>query len=310
MRSEFGLIEKLKSLVPKTLQGKPGIGDDAAVIEGPGGDKWLLTTDAIGEGFDFVWGKASPEKVGRKALAINLSDIAAMGGVPVAFVATLGIPRKVKGAWVEKFYRGMIRLAKRYKTLCVGGDLTASREFFASVALLGRVSSEEIIFRRGAKQGDWIGVTGRLGGSILGHHLDFEPRIFEARFLAQKFHPTAMMDISDGLWQDLEHLLGASRVGARLDLEHIPVSRDALNLAQGNSAKALVHALTDGEDFELLFTVPSARRHSLELAWRKKFPTVSLSWIGIIQEGRGIEWTRGDKPTTPPLASKKGFAHF
>ncbi len=310
IHGEFRLIERLKSLIPRSLQGKPGIGDDAAVIEGPGGDRWLLATDAIGEGFDFIWEKHSPEKVGRKALGINLSDIAAMGGEPAAFVVTLGIPSRVKQDWVEKFYKGMISLAKKYKTLCVGGDVTASREFFASVALLGRVPSKEIVLRRGAKKGDLIGVTGTLGGSILGHHLDFEPRIREARFLAQEFHPTAMMDISDGLWQDLEHILKASRAGARLDLKHIPLSRAALKLAGGDPAKALAHALTDGEDFELLFTLPPGRRRPLESAWRKKFPAAPLSWIGVVRSGRGIEWARGGKPVSPPRVSKKGFSHF
>lgn len=307
---EFDLIEHLKRKIPRRMQGKIGIGDDAAVFQGGGGEL-LLTTDAIVEGVDFFRNKAAPELVGRKALAINLSDIAAMGGSPIAFVVTLGISRSLDTQWIDKFYEGMIGLAKKYKTLLVGGDMTTSRDFFASIALVGHAKSAEIVSRSGAKPGDLIGVTGTLGGSILGHHLNFEPRIPEGRFLAQRVHPNAMMDISDGLLQDLEHILKDSRAAAKLDLDQIPVSEDAMKLAKGNPAKALEHALADGEDFELLFTVRADQKANLERGLKEEFPRLRLSWIGTVEPGSGkIDFCRASKAVPPPKLKKWGFSHF
>ena len=311
MLNEFELIERLKRKIPRKLQGRYGIGDDAAVLDGPGPAKWLFTTDAMVEGVDFIRGKIATEMAGRKALAMNLSDIAAMGSEPVAFVVTLGIPRNLKISWLEKFYEGMIRLAKKYKTSCVGGDITSAKQFFCSIALMGRANPGTFITRAGAKAGDWIGVTGMLGGSILGRHFRFEPRIHEARFLAREFRPNAMMDISDGLLQDLGHILKSSGVGARLDLDRIPVSRAAQKLSGGDQTKALKHALTDGEDFELLFTVSPRLKNRLERAWKRRFLRLSLSWIGRIQPGKGkIDCFRGKKSVPAPRFRKTGFSHF
>ena len=311
MKSEFALIELLRKKIPRKMQGSFGIGDDAAVLPGSAGEKLLFTTDVLVEGVDFIRGKTRARLVGRKALAVNLSDIAAMGATPHAFVISLGIPRKLSEKWILKFYGGMIALAKKYKVLCVGGDISRSRQFFASMAMIGRTRPGEVVTRGGARPGDLIAVTGRLGGSILGRHLRFEPRIPEARFLAARFHPTAMMDLSDGLWQDLGHILKGSGVGAKLALDKIPVSRDAFKLARGNSGAALRHALTDGEDFELLFTLPVVKKESLERAWKLRFPRLPLSWIGRIVAGAGpISCLRKGKPTAPPRLAKKGYSHF
>lgn len=312
--SEFELIDRLRKKIPRRLQGPLGIGDDAGVLPGAGTGlprPCILTTDTIVEGVDFRFGEISPERAGRKSLAVNLSDVAAMGAQPVAFVVALGIPKNLSEHWIEKFYEGMIGLAKRYSVHCVGGDISRAREFFVSITLVGREGKGSIVTRAGARPGDWIAVTGSLGGSILGRHFRFEPRIWEGLFLSYRFHPHSMIDISDGLVQDLGHILKASRVGAQLDLDQIPVSSDAQKLARRNFQKALEHALTDGEDFELLFTIPAARRKRLESEWRKHFPRVRLSWIGRIQTRREkIEWCWKGKRIPPPRLKKAGFAHF
>lgn len=310
MESEFGLIEMLKKKIPRSLQGQIGIGDDAAVLAGPGRERLLLTTDILVEGVDFK-PKARPELVGRKALAVNLSDIAAMGGTPSACVVGLGLPRRMSEKYVGRVYGGMTALAKKFGVQIAGGDISRSPVFFISVAMLGKAGANEIITRAGARPGDVIGLTGRLGGSILRRHFLFTPRIAEGRFLAARFKPHAMIDISDGLVQDLWHILAGSKVSAALDLDRIPVSSDALRLARRNSIKALGHALTDGEDFELLFTLDPRKRERLERRWEKRFPRTPLVWIGKIEAGLpAISWTRAGRKTAAPRLSKTGFTHF
>ena len=298
---EFHLIEKIKRLIPRNLQGMIPIGDDAAVLPGYGKKSFLFTTDVIVEGVDFVVGQARPEAIGRKALAVNLSDIAAMGGRPLAFVVAWGLPRKYAGAYTERAAKGMLRLARRFKVAWVGGDISKSDRLFISIALLGRVEKGRAILRKGARKGDSIYVTGKLGGSIQGKHLNFTPRIREAQFLASQFRPTAMIDISDGFIQDLEHILKASSVGASIELNRIPVSAAA--------QKNLRAALTDGEDFELLFTLPAAKGKRLEAAWLRKFPRVPLTKVGEITDGRGIHWHTKGK-TVKMWFQKKGYVHF
>jgi len=289
-------------------------------------DKQLvISTDVIVEDVDFRIKKGvshhfrekvtdpflRPEQVGRKALAVNLSDIAAMGATPTAFVISIGKPCYVTDAWLKRFYVGLLALAKQYNVACIGGDFSKSKEFFASVTILGEMSQGQVVKRSGAMAGDWIAVTGSLGGSILRHHYDFTPRVQEGRFLAEHFTPSAMIDVSDGLVQDLSHILKASKVGASLDLEKIRVSSEAKRLAQGNCRKALGRALSDGEDFELLFTVSPRHKRMLEKNWTKKFPKVPLSWIGrICGKTSRIAWRRDGKKVAAPKLAQKGFSHF
>ncbi|MCM8775576.1 MAG: thiamine-phosphate kinase [Candidatus Omnitrophica bacterium] len=311
MKSEFELIEWLKRQIPRNLQGDIGIGDDAAVLSIGKGPRWLFATDVVVDGVDFMLHQIDPALAGRKALAVNLSDIAAMAGDPVAFVVSLGIPPMMKEKVILRFYRGMIALAKKFKVRCVGGDISKSRQFFASISILGCSKTGHLVTRSGAHPGDWIAVTGTLGGSILGHHYAFVPRLREAHFLARHFRPTAMIDVSDGLLQDLGHILRCSRVGANLDLEKIPVSAAAYKLAQGNSQKALESALTSGEDFELLFTVSPRHRQYLEQAWKSSFPHLKLSWIGRVERGKEkIFWSSDNKKAKAPRLSQGGFTHF
>lgn len=309
--NEFELIENLKRKISKSASTALGIGDDAAVLNIAKGKQLVVSTDVIVEGVDFKIKDLPPEKIGCKVLAINLSDMAAMGAKPIAFVIAIGKPVSITPKWLMRFYDGLLRLAKEYQVDCVGGDFTKAKEFFASVTIFGEGDADQLVSRSGAMEGDWIAVTGALGGSILRHHYDFTPRVKEGFYLAEQFTPTAMIDISDGLVQDLGHILRASGVGARVHLDQIPVSLDAKQMTGGNSAKALQRALSDGEDFELLFTVPPWQKMMLEKKWKKKFPRVPLAWIGKIEGKKPkIFWWKNGKPAHGFKINRKGFSHF
>jgi len=339
--NEFSFIEYLKKKAPSDGHVLLGIGDDAAVLEIAKGKHLVVSTDVIVENVDFILGhprrggdpgsgfpiKAlgndklsgvlSPEKIGRKALAVNLSDIAAMGAKPTAFVISIGKPKYISTAWLKRFYKGVLRLAKQYDVACIGGDFSRSKEFFASVTILGEVSPNQAVTRAGAAAGDWIAVTGSLGGSRLRKHYDFTPRVKEGLFLIKHITPTAMIDISDGLVQDLSHILKASKVGACLELDKIPVSADAYRDRSGNTKQtcpfgvALERALSDGEDFELLFTVPPWQKMLLEKSWKKHFSKVPLTWIGKIEGKKPVvRWRCRGKIVAAPKLSQKGFSHF
>jgi thiamine-monophosphate kinase len=311
MSNEFDFIRKLKRKIPRNMQGRLGIGDDADLLRIMPGFDQVVSADLVAEGVDFVRGKLAPRLAGRKALAVNLSDMAAMGAKPLAFVAALGIPKSVGEKWLFAFYDGMIRLAKEHGVLCLGGDISRSRQFFAAVTILGSVRQGAAVPRSGAKPGDAVGVTGTLGGSILKHHYRFTPRVREALFMIRHVRVHAMIDISDGLWQDLEHVLGASGVTASVDLARIPVSADALKMCGGDRGRALKGALTDGEDFELLFTVGQKDKSRLQKIWPAKFPGVKLSWIGEVEKGKGpVLWCFNGKKTKAPAVRTKGFSHF
>ena len=221
--NEFELIGRLTRSVPANKSVVVGPGDDCAVLDLGLSDKLLLfKTDAVVEGIHFTPG-TSPEKIGHKALGRCLSDIAAMAGTPTAALVTLALPANFDLAYVEAIYTGLNALARRHEVALVGGETTANPErILISVALLGSVPRGKAVLRSGAEPGDAIFVTGELGGSLAGKHLEFEPRLAEARWLAQKFSIHAMLDLSDGLAGDLRHILKASRVGAELLAAAIP----------------------------------------------------------------------------------------
>lgn len=308
--NEFELIARLTRSLPRNESVVVGAGDDCAVLDLGAPDRLLLfKTDAVVEGIHYK-SDAPPEKIGHKALARCLSDIAAMAGTPTAALVTIGLPRRFEPEFVERIYAGMNDLARRQGVAIVGGETTINPErVFLSVSLLGHAPRGKVVLRAGAKPGDAIFVTGELGGSLAGKHLDFEPRLNEARWLAGHFPIHAMIDLSDGLAGDLRHLLNASGVGAELHKSAVPISRAAkLASKAGDAAKpAFVAALTDGEDFELLFTVAS--RHAVPLldAWKKKFSGLRLTCIGRIIEGEGIRLR--DKTGVRPLTAH-GYVHF
>ncbi|MDR2757142.1 MAG: thiamine-phosphate kinase [Planctomycetaceae bacterium] len=228
------------------------LGDDAAVI----GDT-IITVDMLTEGIDFLLGRVDPQWIGRKALAVNLSDIAAMGGVPTFIVVAVALPKSEGIQLAEQLYNGMEPLIQKYSLTLAGGDTnTWDNGLVISITVLGRVTPQGVLRRNGGKPGDKILVTGMLGGSILERQFLFEPRIFEALYLNEHFDIHAAIDISDGFSLDLHRLSFESGLGAKLYEQSIPISPAAVRLSQQTGRTPLEHALSDGEDFELLLAVP------------------------------------------------------
>lgn len=308
--NEFELIERLTRVLPKNKSVVAGAGDDCAVLDiGLPGKFLLFKTDAAVEGIHFT-NDTPPQKVGRKALARCLSDIAAMAGTPTAALITIAFPKKFETKFIEAIYAGLNSLATEHEVAIVGGETTTNPGgFLISIAMIGFVSRDKIVLRSGAKAGDAIFVTGELGGSIDGRHLDFEPRIKEANWLAENFSIHAMIDLSDGLAGDLKHIVTASKVGAELLADAIPASRAAkINFkSKGSTKSPLLAALTDGEDFELLFTIASKDAVTLLDGWKRKFPRLKLSCIGKITAGTAISIR--DRRGAKPLQAH-GYIHF
>ena len=308
--NEFELIAKIAPTLPTNQQVIRGAGDDCAVLDLGIKDRLVLfKTDSVVEGIHFT-PETSPRKVGRKALARVLSDIAAAAGTPVSCLVTLGLKSTFDPKYVLEFYDGINELARDYSMSVSGGETTRTTgAFFASVSLIGTIPRNRVITRGGAKDGDAIFVSGELGGSIEGRHLDFEPRIREAQWLGENFKVNAMMDLSDGLAGDLRQILHASKVGAELLSSAVPITRAVkLKARVESSAKPpLLAALTDGEDYELLFTVTSRDAVAVLDGWKKQFPRTKLSCIGKITDQPGLRVR--DKAGVREL-SAHGYTHF
>jgi len=263
-------------------------GDDAAVVK-VGRGNLLFKTDSVIDGVHFDRRTARPEAVGHKAIARCLSDIAAMGCRPTFAVVAIMIPKNAREVYIKRVLAGLDRTAKRYGTPVVGGDVKSHDGKLAiSVALLGETGDLAPVRRSGARIGDAIAVTGTLGGSILGRHLKFQPRIREGLELNRRFELHAMIDISDGLTTDLGHLCDESRVGALIFEDRLPISADARKLARRDRRSALDHALNDGEDYELLFTLPAIQATKLEKSRLGKVIGQVTGISGIyLQSGKG-----------------------
>ena len=247
-----------------------GIGDDMAEVRLTKDSSVLITTDMLLDGVHFNSKKATLEQIGYKSMAASLSDCAAMATIPLAAVVSVALPRNFGAAKLKKLHKGILIAAKKYNCPLIGGDMTSwTKPLAVSVAMLSVPGKTKPVKRSTAKTGDVICVTGTLGGSIVKKHLEFEPRLKEALVIA-KAGANAMIDISDGLSTDLNHICRLSKKGAIIYADKIPISR---------SARDLDAALNDGEDFELLFTIPQKKFERLKKQWRFK---VRLTAIGKI----------------------------
>ncbi|PQO45256.1 thiamine-phosphate kinase [Blastopirellula marina] len=296
------LAQQKQTLPTETL----GIGDDAAVLSWPAETKLVVCTDLISDETDFHLADVTPQQIGRKALAINISDIAAMACQPVGALLTLLLPKgDVSLPLAQGIYEGAAQLGEQFGCPIIGGDTnTWPGKVAVSVTVFGRCPAEKPLLRKGAQPGDAIFVTGQLGGSILGHHIDFTPRVHEALQLRQICGLSAGMDLSDGLSIDLPRLCEQSRVGAEIESRPLPVSPAAIQMAAGTGKTPQWHALNDGEDFELLFTVPAGEVERLEREWSGPVP---ITRIGTILADPGV-WLVNEKGSREPL-QPEGFSH-
>ncbi|QDU96096.1 thiamine-phosphate kinase [Lignipirellula cremea] len=300
---ERSFIEYLQRNEPADDRVPVGIGDDAAVIR-LGGD-CVAAVDMITDEVDFILAECDPQRIGRKALAVNLSDMAAMAARPVAALVSLLLPREGGGVLAKQLYAGMAPLARQYSTSIAGGDTNSwNGKLAISVTVLGEPTPCGLLRRSGAQQGDHVLVTGDLGGSILGKHFDFMPRVEEAITLRRDYQASAAADISDGLLIDLDRLTRASSLGVELDLEAIPISAAARELAaRVGPSTALDHALADGEDFELIFTAPP---RAAEQLLRDQPLGVPVTRIGVMIARPGL-WRR--TPHGREALEPRGFEH-
>jgi thiamine-monophosphate kinase len=284
-----------------------GLGDDAAVLRLAQQDGCVVTVDLLTDGVDFELAEVAPRRVGHKILAVNLSDLAAMAARPLAAFVALALPRTGGLELAKSLYEGLIPLAERHHLAIAGGDTnTWDGPLVASVTLVGETAGGGPLVRSGAKPGDWIVVTGRFGGSRLGHHLDFEPRVEEALWLAAHYPLHAGIDASDSLSLDLARMATASGCGAELEPAAIPVSEAAGRWAAGldDGSTPLAHALADGEDFELILAMPPDA--AADLVERQPL-NCPLSRVGRFVEDEGL-W-QVDETGTRALLTPRGFEH-
>jgi len=302
--SETDLIHRINRwlgpLNPKTPE---GIGDDCAVLPKLAREHRILTTDSLtyGQHFD---DSVPPEDAGAKLVNRNLSDIAAMGGLPDRAILTLMFGPNLSIDWLERFFRGIVRASTAGGLQIVGGDVSRLEpgRFSSSLTIVG--IAENPILRGTAQVGDHIYVTGELGGSLAGKHYAFAPRLAEGRWLAEQGNCTSLMDLTDGLAKDLPNLL-PKQASARIDLEAIPIA----GAAREAGGDTMEHAFRDGEDYELLFTVGAkVSPHAFAKRWHERFPKLRLSRIGEVAEGAGPRLV--DAATGRALPWTRGFEHF
>jgi thiamine-monophosphate kinase len=291
---EVGEDKLLGQLLPRLPLGKTivaGAGDDCAVIEIFAGRNFLvLKTDCIVEGVHFLSG-ADPVDVGWKAMMRPLSDFAATSALPQFALITLIASKQTEVEWVRRLYRGLRRAAKQFDVSIVGGETSSSSgPIVISVNVAGFVERARWMSRRGGKVGDDLFVTGQLGGAIKQKHLRFIPRIAESRWLTKHFSIQAMMDLSDGLGIDLPRLARASKVGFSIETENLPLAPGA----------KIGDAISEGEDYELLFAISPRQSKQLQHAWKRKFPKLALTRIGQLRQTSNI------KHQTLP----GGYVHF
>ncbi len=288
---EDRLLDRLLSRLSLGKEVLNGPGDDCALVETPDHQNLLvLKADCVVAGVHFL-PTANALRVGWKAMMRPLSDFAATSAVPQSALITLIAPEKTKVEWVERLYRGLSRAAKRFKVSIVGGEMSRTAGPVAiSVSVAGFVERNRSVSRQGGKAGDDLFVTGRLGGALKQKHLQFVPRIVESRWLTRNFPIHAMMDLSDGLGADLPRLAKASRVGFAIEWESLPLARGA----------KIDNAISEGEDYELLFAISRRERNRLLRSWQKRFPRLLLTRIGSFSR----------RSTRNHQLLPRGYTHF
>lgn len=315
-RGEFGFIEMIKKKfeVPSSML---GIGDDCAIVPGSN-DEFIFSTDMLIEGVHFLRDAVSPEDIGWKSLAVNLSDIAAMGGTPAATFLSIALPKDAQGDWAEKFIDGYSELSKKFNVPLLGGDTTSSlRDIAINVGVLGRIPKGKSIKRSGAAPGHCIYVTGNLGDSAGGLqailnswkrtpeveslilcHMKPVPRIEAGQALMRTGSVSSMMDISDGLASDLRHILKASGAGAKIHLDRVPISDNLKCVCAEYGLDEFSLAVGGGEDYELLFTAPAGIEDILGFTVYKIGEIVSGDTLTWMMDGQAINY------------DYEGFNHF
>ena len=326
---EFALLARLQQRL-KQADAPPvvrGIGDDCAVLRPVEGHDLLVTTDTQEEGVHFQRDWSTPEDIGWRCLAVNVSDIAAMGGVPLGAVVALSLPQTLAVAFVEAMYDGLSALAEAYDCPVIGGNLSKSSERLSvTITVLGSAPRDGAVYRASARAGDGIWVTGDLGGAkaglealihpqavaglptdvVLSRYRCPRPRLREALFLRQH-GARSLIDLSDGLSSDLAHICEASGVGAWLHADHIPISTETRRVADALGLDALTMALHGGEDFELCLTAPPDTAALLEQSFHNQFDC-PLTCIGVIQAGAGVTLHHPDGSEESLTAG--GYDHF
>ena len=326
--SEFDLIARLTAGAPvKEGDLICGVGDDCAVIKGTGDRDWLVTTDALLESVHFSREWCDPAALGWKSLAVNMSDIAAMGGRPRYYLVALGLPGDFSTRDAEMIYSGMHEMAREAGAILIGGDTMASRAgLVLSITVIGDVARQRVLFRKGARPGDAIYVTGTLGGSALGlaclkkgkreqwadrfirRHLHPLPRLEAGQRLAASGMATSMIDISDGLLSDLSLITRESGVGFEIQAPQVPLEEELGKFAPKLGQEVWPLALAGGEDYELLFTIRSDRIGEFETGPKKEIEC-GATRIGTVQGDAGTQTVLDERSQAIKL-ERKGFDHF
>lgn len=319
---EFGIIDRIAERVSPRAGVTLGIGDDAAGVAPTAGLLTLATSDMLVEGVHFDLAFCDPLTLGRKSLAVNLSDIAAMGGKPRWFLLSLAVPRELSVEFLDGFTGGMLELAGEFDVTLIGGDTCASRGgLVISVTVLGEQRPELVVPRSGARPGDLVFVTGTLGDAALGlellrqgkrenaaagRQLDPRPRVGEGLALAGAGLPTAMIDVSDGLLADLGHILDQSGVGARLEVARLPLSACFQQQRAAVAGDPLLLPLAGGEDYELLFTAPAGREEAVRDVLARFSTPVTV--VGEITGALGLQTLAANGSPYP--VPHRGYNHF
>jgi thiamine-monophosphate kinase len=295
MPGEFDFLAWIRSQQNPNEWVNVGIGDDLAVLNWPTDDLLLVGVDQVLDGVHFDSKIHSPRAIGQKAMNRNLSDCAAMACLPAAALVTLALPQGSGEEYAKELFQGIRDAGEKFGCVIVGGDTGSwNGQLVVSVTILGRSAGQKPILRSGARAGDTLFVTGPLGGSILGRHMTFQPRVALARELAKNFEIHAMLDLSDGLGRDLRNLCIASSIGAEIDANALPIHEDVKRLNDDKSP--IVHAMTDGEDYELL------------IASAAKLPMPCIA-IGRVISNPGLVIHDGNKKTALEWSAVAGWEH-